>query len=32
VCYLSAKDFEMIATAAESSPREILRRWRKTRQ
>ena len=31
-CHLSAKDFEMIATAAESSPREILRRWRKTRQ
>ena len=31
-CHLSAEDFEMIATAAGSSPREILRRWRETRQ
>ena len=31
-CHLSAEDFETIAAAAGSSPREILRRWRETRQ
>jgi N-acetylglutamate synthase-like GNAT family acetyltransferase len=31
-CHLSAEDFETIAVAAGSSPREILRRWRETRQ
>lgn len=31
-CHLSAEGFETIAVAAGSSPREILKRWRETRQ
>ncbi len=31
-CHLSAGGFETIAAAAGRSPREILRRWRETRQ